>query len=85
MDAEGPLELLRLLYAVDTAVIDEAVEAMVASRDHAFVEPLVEALALVDQQAEIADHVQWVLIEAERNGSAMAAEVLRRDRDWPSA
>jgi hypothetical protein len=81
VDAEHRNELLRLLYADDTAVIDEAVEAMVEAGDPAFVEPLLEASALLDEQAEIADHVQWVLIEAERTGSEMAAEIRRRDAE----
>jgi HEAT repeat protein len=64
----------------DTAVIDAAAAALVRREDPKAIDALVAALQLQDEDAEIADHVYWVLREHEPT-SRYAAEILRRAGD----
>ena len=74
---EATEALIGALRDDDTGVIDAAATALVHREDPRAIDALVAALHLQDEDAEIADHVAWVLREREPT-SRYAAGVLQR-------
>jgi HEAT repeat protein len=77
---EATEALIGALHNDDTGVIDAAAAALVHREDPRAIDALVAALHLQDEDAEIADHVAWVLRERE-SSSWYAAGVLQRAGD----